>query len=364
MKGLFLKHLKPAEHYGDIYQDVCVDGKVVYPGWRDCDTRWNIIKPHILPNPVVMDLGSNAGYFSQKIAEEVENSLVWSMEYVPGRFELQRDMLLENETPNVVLTQRKMDLFSFLKIQNSVNRVDVILALNVLEYFSPDELFAIMGALSRISPTLIVEFPGLEETGAAACAGTLAEIHPIDTYLKQFYQYVKIIGRATASTDRSLKRDIYYCANPRIYAERLLGYITKEGIEAGGRRHTLGYEGGREKWVLNGSLDFSKGAPALNLCNLVYFGLVYPNAESLFPQIEKAYRAAAEEFGTITDIHLRNVLYTPEGARVIDCLEHYAKAFVYGRARDGDDGFEAIFPAYLERALTQIKTDLESGVVG
>jgi len=350
-----LKYLKPRAEYGDIYQDILVGGKVVYPGWRDCKSRWNAIKPHIQPGSIVMDLGSNAGYFSQRIAEEIKDSLVWSIEYVRARAELQRDMLLENQTPNVVLTTHKMDLISFLKIHNSVNRIDVVLALNVLEYFSPNDLFAILDTLSRTAPALIVEFPGLEEKGAAACAGTLESIYPIDKYLNKFYTQVKKIGQTAASTDNNLTRDIYYCANSRIYLEKLTGYLTKDGMEYGGRRHTLGYD---EKWVLDGNVDLSESLPALNLCNLVYFNLIYPDASELFPQIKKAYIEISEKYGTITDIHLRNVLYTSGGIRIIDYLEHFAKALVYGRARDGKNGFESIFPAYMAEALNKIEATI------
>ena len=321
-----MNHLKPADHYGDIYQDIRVKGDVVYPGWRDCEGRWNTIKPHIPANSVVIDLGSNAGYFSQRIAEEIKNSMVWSMEYVPARWELQRDMLLENETPNVALTGHKMDICSFLKLQYSVNRIDAIVALNVLEYYPPEELAEILNVFSRISPLLIVEFPFLEESGAASHAGTVESIQPVDEYLRRFYNSVEKIGESASSTDPDMKRDIYRCANTRLYSENLIGYLTHCGMAYGGRRHTMGYGGERRNWVLNGSVNLTDTDPAINLCNLAYFGLVYPTVDIIYPQIVESYRAAVEKYETLTDVHIRNVLCTSRGVSAIDTLEYYAKA--------------------------------------
>jgi len=359
-----MNHLKPTEHYGDIYQDVRVKGEIVYPGWRDCDGRWNTIKPHIPANSVVMDLGSNAGYFSQRIAEEINNSMVWSMESVPARWELQRDMLLENGTPNVVLTSHKMDIFDFLKLQYSVNRIDVIVALNVLEYYPPKELFEVLNVFSRISPLLIVEFPSLEESGAASSAGTVVSIQPVDKYLRRFYNNVKKIGEAPSSTDPTMKRDIYCCVNTRFYSENLVGYLTHSGLAYGGRRHTLGYGGVQRNWVLDGNVDLTDTDPAVNLCNLTYFGMEYPTVDVIYPQIVEAYQAVAEKYETITDVHIRNVLCTSNGVAAIDVLEHYAKAVVYGRHRDGEDGYDKIFPGYLNGALAEIKAALLAGKEG
>jgi hypothetical protein len=122
-----MNHLKCMAAYGDLYQDVRVNGAVLYPGGRECEGRWNAIAPHLAACRRVLDFGSNAGYFAQRQAEQQPGCVVWSIESNRDRFNLQRDMFAENQTPNVVLTTREMGLTDWLKVANSVNPIGRIL---------------------------------------------------------------------------------------------------------------------------------------------------------------------------------------------------------------------------------------------
>ena len=69
--------------YSGEYQDIEIGGILQTAGKRECAERWKIIKPHILPNSSIIDIGSYHGYFGIKISREIENTTILSIESNP-----------------------------------------------------------------------------------------------------------------------------------------------------------------------------------------------------------------------------------------------------------------------------------------
>lgn len=320
--------MKPIEEYGDDarYHDLVVNGEVISKGWRECQARWDFIAPYLPSSGVIVDLGSNAGYFAQRAAESPDR-LIWSMESAPRRIEIQRDLLVENAAANVVLTAREMRILDWLKIESTTNRIDAIMALSVLEYLPPHELIETLRVFSRISPVLIVEFCDPDETGVGGDPETLRVIRPFDEYLKLFFEHVEAIGETSSQIDPTKSRVIYLCrrAGP-LYRTDLFGWIGG----GRGRRHTLAHHNGH--WIMNGRVDLDV---AISLWNLMYFGLAYPEPENLAAQFASVAEQAVKEYsGEVIDIHPRNTLVTPHGVKLIDLLERFGVPIRDGVRRD------------------------------
>lgn len=350
------RFLQDQAAYGDFYQPIYVRGRLVHRGGRNCADRWALIRPALPRNlQVAIDLGSNAGYFGQRIAEECPAAMVWSMESEPRRAMLQRDVLMENDARNVVLTTRQMDAVQFFRLFRSVNVADVILALSVLEYWSPDEAFAMLQMFAKLAPMLFLEVPRPEEAGAAQHPkGTIRALHPIHKVLGKVYGHVELLGATPAATDPSKTRDLWLAENPTVWRGDLLPYVG--GL--GGRRHELACNHLKRVWVLDGRDDLTKIGAGLNLWSVLSFDAAYlpfgPDA------IDAPYQAILEHYGTISDVHPRNILVTPDGPRPFDFLELYQRPRLYGQDRAD---YEAGFPAHFADRVGKTKAAIAAGNV-
>lgn len=308
--------MKPLPEYGDTgqYHDIRLLGETVSRGWRNCEGRWDIIAQHV-PSGVIIDVGSNAGYFTTRMSEDPAR-LIWSIEGGRERAELQTDIHVENEAANIVLTTATMGLYSWLKVANSVNRIDCILALSVLEYLPPMELLETLRIFSRITPLLIVEFCDPDEAGVGGNHDTLQLIRPVDEYLRLFFADMELIGSTASNVDPTKDRRIYKCRSRLpIYRTDLVGWIGGEL----GRRHTLATDG--RHWVLDGRVELDVAA---NLWNLMQFGLAYPLPDAIATAaVSECERVMDLYGGEVIDLHPRNLLMTPTGIRAIDVLEKF-----------------------------------------
>jgi hypothetical protein len=209
----------------------------------------------------------------------------------------------------------------------------------------------VLRLFSQIAPRLIIEFPPPEEINAASGSGTKECLAPIDAILGRFYLSVIKIGETPSTTDPAIMRGIYLAQNERLYREGLLGNVTGYG----GRRHSLAYS--NRRWVLDGSRDITDD-PGINLFNALYFEPVYPLADVTIRQLLCEYRDKLEIYGCITDAHPRNVLFTPSGMKVIDCLEHFGKD---DKSSDDKEQHQADVLKYMSARWCDIVDAIEDG---
>lgn len=118
------------------YQDIWVKGKVEKRGVRDCGERWDIIRDFAARynRPfTVLDIGANLGYFSLRLAEEFDCTVV-SLEGIYG--EWIKKVYERNENPRVILLQHVFSLED-LKTLAGVEHFDMVLALSVAHHIGP-----------------------------------------------------------------------------------------------------------------------------------------------------------------------------------------------------------------------------------
>lgn len=298
-----------AEEEGQ-YQDIIVGGETIVEGWRDCEQRWSMIDKYIDKNSVVMDIGSHYGYFSKKIAEKYDDNLVWSIEPVPDRAEIQRLSLVKDKVKNVILSQYRLGLIDFVRLSRITEGIDTILMLSVIHYFEPKEIPEIINLCSKIAHTLIIEVPSKNEDDVAERNNVLQL--DVERFLNINYDEVALIGESTSPKDPNVKRKIYRARNTFLAKENIVGYLDGDF----GKTHYLEYSDAR--WYLDDKDGWIAG---INYSTIMGFGYIYPDKKKLEKRIAERYFDVMKTKWAPTDISYHNAIVTPSSVEIIDYTE-------------------------------------------
>lgn len=294
------------------YQDIEIDGKVEFEGYRECSKRWDIIKNYIDRSGSVFDLGSHYGYFSIKSARELD-CIVWSAEADEKRAKIQKMALEKNKLKNVALTQTKYDLNKLVSLMHVTEGFDTILAFSVLHYFKPEEISNVLWILSQLAPKLIVEIAVPDECEVANKGWIETEADFVKR-LNALYDSVEKVGEIESAKDPNVKRPIYMAKNNKLFRTCLFGYLSDKNQ---GRKHCLAYFKGR--WFVDDNKEWIKG---FNLKTLNEFNLIWPDKHELVEKAADIYLDLINNSnGNVTDINTRNVILTNSGVKVIDYKE-------------------------------------------
>jgi hypothetical protein len=304
------------------YQDVEIGGIKEWNGWRNCDDRWDVIKPALSGAKTMLDFGSHYGFFSLRAAREL-GIAVLSIEGGEARAEIQQDVLRENNEKRVALCRRQMGLPDWIGLLRSCEGIDAILALSVMHYFSPAELISMLWIFSQISPVLVVEWPRPEEN--APNANWTREIGDLSDKLAMFYEDIQKIAEKPGAKPGSM-RTIYRASNKKIFRNAAGSYLTFKNRT---RKHALANFGG--KWCLDMQMP-GAWKPGINLQTMLELGLIWPDKEMLAKEITEKYWALLKTTaGILTDVHPRNVIFGPAGLEILDFTES-AGQDIYGVA--------------------------------
>ena len=224
------------------YQDIEIDGRQIVKGMRECKSRWSIIKPHIKRNTVIMDAGSDLGYFTSKIAEEFPDSLVVSIEKAERGSRIQKEILRLKKLFNVVLCNYAIDTPFLECLNNTVEGIDTFLALSIFHHYSLEQTREFLSHISKFCPELIIEIPCVW----SAPNVTGPQYTNFDKELKNYYQNVEFIGESPLGAGQS--RKTYKAWNTHLTREALtptFDFGLSEKMKH--RVHKLVYDNG--KWI-------------------------------------------------------------------------------------------------------------------
>lgn len=328
------------------YEDIVIGGQTILKGWRDCESRWEIIKNHVGGGRAFLDLGSHYGYFSIKLALHNTDNIIWSIEADEKRVNIQKQILEKEGINNVALCHKRMELQDFLNLYRSSEGIDCMLALSVLHYFNPEEIVNILWLISKIAPNFIFEYPPVEEKKVANWEW-VKEIGDIAGIVSWFYDSVDLIGETQSATDPTIKRPIYLAKRNKIFRTHCISYIAKNRCSK--KRHYLVYFNNR--WWFNRSSVWFNG---FNLQDLFEFNLIYPNRDSLLDKASEEYLNLIRATGAnVTDIGIRNIIFQGAGLKIIDYLENsgqdiYGEAWEKYRLHMIEDGTQAELKKLLE----------------
>lgn len=276
----------------EIYQDVEYQGKT-WKGLRDCEERWNLIKDHIGPHDVVLDLGSSLGYYSKKIAQTYPDSLVISFESDPVMCEIQKRIFEDEGIYNVVVCNYRLGAEDLIKWNGHVEIFDTVLALAVLHHFPAEDVEKVWDAINNIGVGVIGESTADNEN--EACGGGAKKIAN-DCIKGKVYELGQIKSHLG-----DYQRNLWSTANfiHKIGADAFFGVSHPD-------RHRFEVENGKinGKYIIKG----------INVWNLLHFNIVWPKPNWWRVQARKAY----ESLEWKSDVRAWNLLVTSTGLKAID----------------------------------------------
>lgn len=187
------------------YQDVWQDGRAVKRGQRDCEGRWELLRPILAARKrgfTLCDLGANRGYFSQRAHEEfaARATMIESEEILPS-------------LASCRAIHQKITAAELAELGRE-QRFDVVLALSVLHHFPAGEAAAVVKAVMALGAKVIVEYPL-----------PIEDDHADPEVIRQQYEHLEALGgRLLGMTDsingpRRSRKMVLFEGGPAIAAK-------------------------------------------------------------------------------------------------------------------------------------------------
>ncbi|QNJ12216.1 bifunctional 2-polyprenyl-6-hydroxyphenol methylase/3-demethylubiquinol 3-O-methyltransferase UbiG [Synechococcus sp. M16.1] len=299
----------------EVYQPIILKDKVLASGLRNnCEDRFNAISHLIGDNQTILDIGSNAGYFSIKIANEFKNSLIVSVESSPHYANLQRQLITDSKISNIVLINASMNLNWLDEAYKACVYFDHVLVLSVIHHF--DQPRKVLKALSKVCKSIIIEMPHAEEKDVCGKKG----IESIDIdFMRQLKPYFKkLTFESDIHTDDNRKRCYYHCYENEYERKAYYPYI---GYPYSQRKYEI--RSNKELKYYKHHLDKEiEATPGINLVDCYQLGpILSPNTRRIFmtirAQIDELSKGDKSGYG---DIRPWNIVLGSRGPFLIDYI--------------------------------------------
>lgn len=276
----------------EIYQPITVNGELLAKGNRDCEERWEIIKPHIKPHGVILEVGSATGYFTQRIAKEYPDSLVISVESDPIMCEIQAKTFKAEGIYNVVVCQHRLSAEDIIKWSQHAELFDTVLLMAVLHHYPADKVEAVFEAFQGLGKEIISEIPPTDEDKAYG-----------QETIKKLYEFLpeaEWLGSTMSHLGHERDIDLFQGGKRRENLDAFFG-VSHEN------RHRFTIEDGK----LNGRNMIA----GVNVWNLLHFNIFWPWPKWWIKQAQCAYEVIT---GFKSDVRPWNLLRTAHGLVAID----------------------------------------------
>lgn len=295
MKDKILELLKQLP---EVYQDVELNGEIIAKGKRDCEERWNLIKDHIKPHDVVLDLGSSLGYYSKKIAQTYPDCLVISFESDPIMCEIQSKMFEEEGIYNVIVCNYRLGKEDLIKWAQYVELFDTTLALAVLHHYPKEDLEEIWESLKKLSNLQICELASEEQ----ACGGE-AKAESRRLVLQE--ETTSFIGNSKSHMS-NVNREFWQT----VFSKKRTNLDAFFGVSHSDRHR---FE------VSNGKINGKYIIKGVNVWNLLHFNIVWPLPKWWVNQAYVAYESLVSK----SDVRPWNLLVCSTGLKAIDYTDKF-----------------------------------------
>lgn len=189
------------------YQDIIINNQVVKPAnynHKHCDTRYQIIKKVLdrYKRPFTMlDIGASQGYYSFRTAFNYNCVCVMiegNNKYHPLIGSQLLDLCKANTSLTNIIFLNKQVVISDLKRLSECEHFDVVLAMNIIHWFS-EQWQEITDAILNMGDNIIIEVPPKENIPYLR--------DKIDNYLKS--KNASILGYAPRHLDTKLNTTFY-----------------------------------------------------------------------------------------------------------------------------------------------------------
>jgi len=304
------------------YQDIWVNGQVKKPGIRDCESRWKMMKPEFdrWKRPfTVLDFGANLGYYSLRLVEEYDCTVVavesiytdWLME-----------VLDENKQDRVVLLDKKFTLQDVQALAE-VEHFDLVLSLSVIHHIEGGTFDEILHAFMSLGDVLISEV-ALE---CPACGQNIVK----DTYVPK---NAKVLGKPKSHLDGSERTLFVSQHKKKTLAKSYIGTPLRDTALS------IRSDYYHKEYVKGGALhQWRRG---INLKTWMEMGGVLPSAERIVELCENEKPDFMKGDMIHGDLAVHNVVLQGDGVKFIDSLD------VRRHVEIDDDWFEKMVNEILD----------------
>lgn len=287
------------------YQPRWVRGKAVAAGDRDCDRRYELIRPVVAPYQrpaTVWDLGANLGYFGCRLTDEFG-----AVSVMVDQRPMLAEVCRENGLPTTIAMTHRLTAADLRELAGS-ECPDVVLALNVLHHM-PDWPEA-LAALVAFGATVIIETPGRDDQGSASYERSQEILSVIEALEPE------LLGWSPSHVTAGVQRPLFCLRLAKTAVSQ--GYAYIERVRPRGphpvRAHQIASTF-KEKTVTFDGEQPRQWAPGMNLWNWLQMGGVYPSRASVQVAMKQA---AAGIVGTHGDLKPWNVVLGGEAVQIID----------------------------------------------
>lgn|GEM_PF-3840664 len=279
-------------------------------GERGCAERWAMIAPHLPEEGVLLDVGSNLGFYGISAVRARPRLAVLSMEADEAIAAKQAEILTANSLDRFVLLVGSIDAERAEAWADTCDVVDCCLLLSIVHWF--DEPGRALAALSTLSRRLIVELPDAADAGA--CGGDKRALWGTDPegWLRaQTGRPVRLLGRPSRHT--SPVASWLFVIDGSIDRHPGRPYLGPGGHHPLGRDYRILADEHQVHLSVRGVERMR--VPAVNVANLAVLGRCrYPG----IAQLEWWWDAARGAEPQHLDPAPHNLLWGPDGFVLID----------------------------------------------
>ncbi len=246
------------------YQDVWVKGKCISRGVRECENRYKVVRDFCAQYKrpfTVLDIGANLGYFSLRLAEDFDCTVVAIESDYHKRLLYNLEL---NENKRVIFLHQNL-VFDHLKRMANCEHFDVILCMSVIHHL-PGSFQANLDMIRALGDHLIIEVPYEKH----ACGQRVIEILNMPDGAKK-------IGEGKSHLDKGF-RSIYHLQNPpKTLAKR--HFIANTPLLSGSLRIISDFSVKKTLFEKkNDERDWHRG---INLHTYIYMSGRYPTREHI-----------------------------------------------------------------------------------
>ncbi len=267
---------------------------------------------------MILDVGSNLGYYGLKATGEKAGVAVVSLEPERSNVEGQRQLLQEYDTNRICLIQGSVNAALATKWAETCDWFELTLLLAVLHW--TDDPGRIVRALSSMSGVLIAEVPDSGDRGAGGQSRLRQWADPIEWFREHTGRTVTLLGRVPRHTSNVPSHLIMVSGpvsrEPTVpYWNYDPGYGPQRESRAGAdaAQYQMRYDGDRVHFAIRGEEVAYR--PGVNLVSLMYLGRLIRPEPAYWIQGAAAAVVSWPEHG---DPMPHNMLWTPTGLSLID----------------------------------------------
>jgi hypothetical protein len=280
------------------------------PGERDSEERWLAIGAELPDEGMVLDVGSNLGYFGLRAVQEHAGLAVVSVESSAPIAERQRRLLDEHETTRVCLVRGRFDSATARDWATTCDWFEMTLVLSILHWM--DDPAEVVRSLSSMSAVLIAEVP--DSTDSGACGGAHRSLWGSDP--------VSWFNHQTGRESTLLARIHRHTSDVPSHLIRVSGPVSRRptvpywGYGYGRQTsdsYEMAYDGRSVSLQVRGEKRDYR--PGVNVVSLTRLGTLLHPRRAYW---DRALREALDAAPNHPDPYLHNMLWTPRGLDLID----------------------------------------------